>query len=160
MRRRYDTAAFRESADALRGAFPGCALTTDLICGFPGETEEEFAATLAFIEKCAFSAMHIFPYSVRPGTKAADMPGQLTREEKASRCRRARSVADRTRRAYLASCVGRTLEVLFETEKDGVSVGHGENYIEVKVSAAGLRRLVKKVKITAAEGQMLVGTVL
>ena len=160
MRRKYDTAEFYAVTERLRAAFPGCALTTDLICGFPGETEEEFAATLAFIEKCAFSAMHIFPYSVRPGTKAADMPGQLTREEKASRCRRARSVADRTRRAYLASCVGRTLEVLFETEKDGVSVGHGENYIEVKVSAAGLRRLVKKVKITAAEGEMLVGTVL
>ena len=121
MRRKYGTEEFFAVTERLRAAFPGCSVTTDLICGFPGETEEEFSATLAFIEKCAFSAMHIFPYSVRPGTKAASMPGQVTREEK---------------------------------------VAHAENYAEVAVPGHGLRGLVKKVKITAADGQMLVGCVL
>ncbi len=104
--------------------------------------------------------MHIFPYSMRPGTKAAAMPGQLTREEKAGRCRRAGAVAAAARKAYLDACVGRTLEVIFETEADGASTGHAENYAEVKVPGEGLRGLVKKVKITAVEGQMLVGSIL
>ena len=160
MRRKYGTEEFYAVTERLRAAFPGCSITTDLICGFPGETEEEFSATLAFLEKCAFSAMHIFPYSVRPGTKAASMPDQVTKEEKAARCERARAVADRMRSGYLASHVGRELSVLFETEEDGVCSGHAENYTEVSVPGYGLRGLVKKVKITAADGQMLVGCVL
>lgn len=160
MRRKYGTEKFFAVTERLRAAFPGGSVTTDLICGFPGETEEEFSATLAFIEKCAFSAMHIFPYSVRPGTKAASMPGQVTREEKAARCERARAVADRMRSGYLASQVGRELSVLFETEEDGMCRGHAENYAEAAVPGHGLRGLVKKVKITAADGQMLVGCVL
>ena len=160
MRRKYTAEEFFAVTERLRAAFPGCAVTTDLICGFPGETEEEFAATLSFIEKCAFSAMHIFPYSARPGTKAAAMPDQVTKEAKAARCRSARAVAARTRRAYLASCVGREVQVLFETEQADASVGHSENYLEVTVPGTGLRGLVKKVKISALDGQMLVGTVL
>ena len=160
MRRKYGTEEFFAVTERLRAAFPGCSVTTDLICGFPGETEEEFSATLAFIEKCAFSAMHIFPYSVRPGTKAASMPGQVTREEKTARCERARAASDRMRSGYLASQAGRELSVLFETEEDGVCRGHAENYAEVAVPGNGLRGLVKKVKITAADGQMLVGCVL
>ena len=160
MRRKYGTTEFFAATGRLRAAFPGCAVTTDLICGFPGETDEEFASTLAFIEKCAFSAMHIFPYSVRPGTKAASMPGQVEKEEKASRCRRAQETAERMRRAYLDAQVGRTSEVLFETEKDGVSTGHAENYTEVAAKGSGLRGLVKKTKITAVDGQRLVGSVL
>ena len=160
MRRKYGTEEFFAVTERLRAAFPGCSITTDLICGFPGETEDEFAATLAFLEKCAFSAMHIFPYSVRPGTKAASMPAQVTKEEKAARCERARAVADRMRSGYLASQAGRELSVLFETEEDGVCRGHAENYAEVSVPGHGLRGLVKKVKITAADGQMLVGCVL
>ena len=82
MRRKYTTAEFFAVTERLRAAFPGCALTTDLITGFPGETEEEFSRTLAFIEKCAFAQMHVFPYSIRPGTKAAGMPGQIEKERK------------------------------------------------------------------------------
>ncbi len=160
MRRKYDTAAFFAVTARLRSAFPGCALTTDLIAGFPGETEEEFAATLAFLEKCAFSAVHVFPYSVRPGTRAADMPDQVAKGEKASRVRRAKAVAARTGRAYRAGCVGRTLSVLFETEGEGECTGHGENYVPVAVPGTGLRGLVKKVKITGVRGEMLVGVVL
>ena len=160
MRRKYDTAAFFAVTERLRGAFPDCGITTDLICGFPGETEEEFSRTLVFIEKCGFSAMHIFPYSVRPGTKAAAMPDQVQRSVKEDRCRRAQAAAERMRGEYLASCVGRELAVLFETEKDGVCRGHAENYVEVAAPGHALRGLVKKVKITAADDQMLVGCVL
>ncbi len=161
MRRKYTTAEFVAVTERLRAAFPGCALTTDLICGFPGETEEEFAATLTFIERCAFSAMHIFPYSVRPGTKAADMPGQLDKETKAERCRTAQAAASRMRRAYLEAQTGQVREVLFETESaPGVWLGHTENYLETEAQGQALRGLVKKVKITGVRGEILVGTAL
>ncbi len=161
MRRKYTTAEFVAVTERLRAAFPGCALTTDLICGFPGETEEEFAATLAFIERCAFSAMHIFPYSVRPGTKAADMPGQLDKETKAERCRTAQAAASRMRRACLEAQTGQVREVLFETESaPGVWLGHTENYLETEAQGQALRGLVKKVKITGVRGEILVGTAL
>ena len=160
MRRKYDTAAFFAVTERVRAAFPECAITTDLICGFPGESEEEFAATLAFIEKCGFSAMHIFPYSVRPGTKAAAMAGQVPKAVKDERCRRAQAVSERMRSAYLRACVGRELDVLFETESGGICRGHAENYAEVAAEGRGLRGLVRKTKITAVDGQMLVGCVL
>ena len=157
MRRKYDADGFYRAVERLREAFPGCALTADLICGFPGETEEEFEATLAFLETCAFSAVHVFPYSIRPGTRAAEMPGQLEKAEKARRTRRAQAVAKKTGKAYLASCVGQILPVLFEREQDGVCTGHGDNYAEVSVSGEALRGLVKNVKITGIQGEMLVG---
>ena len=160
MRRKYDTAFFFTVTQRLREAFPGCAVTTDLICGFPGETEEEFSQTLAFVEKCGFAAMHIFPYSRRPGTRAADMPGQLSREEKAARCRTVQALAEKMSRAYRLSQVGRTLSVLFETEKGGVCTGHGENYAEVAVSGSGLRGTVRDVKITGLSQNSLVGFLL
>ncbi len=161
MRRKYDTAAFYAVTERLRAAFPGCGVTTDLICGFPGETEEEFAATLAFIEKCAFSAMHIFPYSARPGTKAAGMAGQVTRQTKALRCRSAQSLADQMEEAYLRGQVGRELVVLLETcEGEDLWRGHAENYAEVLVSGAGPRGIVRKVKITGAQAKNLVGAAL
>ncbi len=160
MRRKYDTEAFFAVTERLRAAFPGCGLTTDVIAGFPGEDEAEFAQTLSFVEKCAFSAAHVFPYSRRPGTKAASLPGQVTREEKARRVRALQEVSARTGREYRLGLVGKTLSVLFETEGDGVCSGHAENYVEVAVPGAGLRGLVKMVKITGLRGEMLVGVVL
>ena len=157
MHRKYDTDIFFTVTERLRAAFPGCGITTDLICGFPGEDETEFSETMAFIEKCAFSAMHIFPYSRRPGTKADKMPDQLSREVKSRRCRQAQELAEKMRHAYLVSCVGKELPVLFETERDGASLGHAGNYTEVSVQAAGLRGLIKDVKITGVQGDILVG---
>jgi threonylcarbamoyladenosine tRNA methylthiotransferase MtaB len=159
MRRRYDTARFYESVELLRAAFPGCAITADLIVGFPGETEEDHAATLAFIRKCAFSSMHIFPYSVRPGTRAASLPGQLDRPVKTRRAHEAKAVADGLERTFLNSCVGQVLPVLFETISDGVSIGHGDNYCEVSVNGIQSRGVVRNVQISAVSGQMLVGEV-
>ena len=157
MHRKYDSETFFAVTERLRRAFPGCGITTDLITGFPGETEVEFAATLAFIRKCDFSAMHIFPYSVRPGTKAAELPAQVEKAEKERRAKRASAVAAECRDAFLRSSVSQTLPVLFETEKDGVCTGHSDTYLEVEVPGTALRGLVKNVRITGVCGDKLVG---
>ena len=157
MHRKYDTAEFRAAAKHLREAFPGCALTADLITGFPGETEEDHAASLSFIRECAFSDMHIFPYSERPGTPAATMPGRVPRRIREERARQAQQAAEEMKRAYLRSCVGKTLSVLFETEEEGGSLGHSGNSCLVCVPGTGLRGLVENVKITGASGENLVG---
>ena len=160
MRRKYNTAQFYATAELLMTFFPGCALTADLITGFPGETEEHHRNTLAFIEKCAFASMHIFPYSVRSGTKAAGMDEQLDKATKARRAREAQEIAGRMRRDYLDSCIGRTLSVLFETCEAGICAGHADNYCEVSVPGEHLRGLVKSVEITGVSGEMLVGKII
>ncbi|MBQ6465532.1 MAG: tRNA (N(6)-L-threonylcarbamoyladenosine(37)-C(2))-methylthiotransferase MtaB [Oscillospiraceae bacterium] len=160
MNRKYDAAAFFAVTERLRRCFPGCALTTDLIVGFPGETEEDQAETLAFIERCGFADMHIFPYSRRPGTPADRLPDQIDRATKARRARQAQAVCDRMRAAFLAQSVGQVLPVLFETEEDGLCTGHSDTYLPVSVPGTALRGLVKSVKITGVEGEKLVGTVL
>ena len=114
MRRKYTTAEFFAVTERLRAAFPGCALTTDLITGFPGETEEEFSQTLAFIEKCAFAQMHVFPYSIRPGTKAAELSDPVPRAEKQKWFDRLLEVQNRISREKNAEYVGRTLPVLID----------------------------------------------
>ena len=156
MNRKYDTARFYESVQLLNRYFDRPAVTTDLITGFPGETEEEFAQTLAFIEKCGFAAMHIFPYSIRPGTKAAAMP-QLTAAVKEERAARAAQVAHRMHQAYLEGCIGRMYPVLFEQEKDGLYTGHAPNYMAVAVEGVDLHNQVREVTITACNGETLLG---
>lgn len=156
MNRKYDTARFYESVTLLRRYFDRPAITTDLICGFPGETEAEFDATLSFIEKCGFAAMHIFPYSIRPGTKAAAME-QVPSAVKEQRAGRAAQAAETMRQAYLQGCVGRVYPVLFEQEKDGYYTGHAPNYCEVGVRANDLHNKVLDVKITGVSGEMLIG---
>ncbi len=156
MNRKYGTARFYESVTLLRQYFERPAVTTDLICGFPGETEEEFAQTLAFIEKCGFAAMHIFPYSIRPGTKAAAME-QVPAHIKERRAAQAAKVAETMRRTYLQGCVGQIYPVLFEQEKDGLYAGHAPNYCEVGVHGEDLHNIVIDVKIVAAEGDKLIG---
>lgn len=153
MKRKYDTAAFYRCCCLLRRYFPECSLTADLICGFPGETEEDFAETLSFLEKCGFFFVHAFPYSPRPGTAAADMPGQLARAEKEARVRRAGEVVRRLQGAYLASRVGKTLPVLFESPHEG----HSGDYCLVTTETAYRRGTVHDVRITGVDGKRLLG---
>ena len=160
MCRRYDTARFFESAALLRTYFPGCALTADMICGFPGETEEDHAASLAFIRRCAFSSMHIFPYSARPGTRAAAMDGQLPRAEKERRAHQAKAAAAEMQRSFLLAQVGRTLPVLFENENGGLWHGHADNYVKVAAPGQELHGQIREVRITAVEGLELLGSIL
>ena len=157
MNRKYDTARFYESVSLLRQYFDRPAITTDLITGFPGETEEEFAQTLAFIEKCGFAAMHIFPYSVRPGTKAAAMLDQCTAAVKERRAARAAETAERMKQAYLRGCVGQTYPVLFEQEKNGLYVGHAPNYCQVGVRGEDLHNKIHDVRIVEVTEDMLTG---
>ncbi len=158
MNRRYDTARFARSVELLNRYFDRPAVTTDLITGFPEETEEEFQKTLAFIRSCRFAAMHIFPYSVRPGTRAAAM-AQNTAAVKEERARRAAAAAAEMHRAYLQGCVGKTYPVLFEQEREGRSVGHAPNYMETAVPAGDYHNKVLPVRITGTDGTILTGEV-
>ena len=159
MNRKYDTARYDESVRLLREYFDRPGITTDLIVGFPGETEEEFAQTLEFVHKCAFSAMHIFPYSRRTGTPAAAMAGQCSNAVKEDRARRAGEAARQLRQAWLERWVGQTLPVLFEEEKDGLWRGHAPNYTEVFAPGQGLHNVKRDVKITGLHGEGLLGEV-
>ena len=158
MNRKYDSARYYESVRLLKEYFDGVAVTTDLIVGFPEETEEEFLETLAFIRRCGFAQMHIFPYSVRPGTKAAAMR-QLTGAVKEERAARAAVVAEEMHQDYLQSCVGKVFPVLFEQEKEGRFAGHAPNYMEVLALGEGLHNEVRNVEITAVENGSLVGEI-
>ena len=159
MRRKYDTARYLESLELLRRFFPGCAVTTDMIVAFPGETEEEFRQSLEFIRKCAFAGMHIFPYSRRPGTPAADMPGQLGNDVKEERSRAAIAVARQMNRSYRESLVGTLQEVLFEEEEGAFSTGHARNYIRVWAEGKGLHNRIRSVRITGLYQDGLLGEI-
>ena len=159
MKRKYTTQRFLESVRLLRAHFDRPALTTDLIVGFPGETEEEFQETLAFLQRCAFAQMHIFPYSRRQGTPAASMPGQLSNAEKASRAHRGAELAQAMERSWLTGWIGQTVPVLFEEEKDGFWRGHTPQYIEVRVKGEHLHNQLRSVTITAAGDSLAYGTV-
>ena len=148
MKRKYDTARYYESVELLREAFPGCAVTTDMIVAFPGETEEEFRESLRFIRKCGFADMHIFPYSRRPGTPADKMPGQLGNAIKEARSREAIAVAAEMNRAYRESMVGSTQEVLFEDKHLSLYAGHTPNYMEVDAAGEDLHNRLRQVTIT------------
>ena len=158
MNRKYDTETFFEKTELLRKYFPGCALTGDLITGFPGETDEDQAATLEFLKRCRFADMHVFPYSRRPGTPADKMPGQCTRAVKEKRAHEAQAVCDALHREYLAACVGQTLPVLFESEEDGFCTGHSDTYMPVKVQGTGLRGQLRNVAISEVSGDTLCGS--
>ena len=157
MNRKYDTATFFEKTELLRRYFPGCALTGDLITGFPGETEEDQQDTLAFLERCRFADMHVFPYSRRPGTPADKMPGQCQKAVKEARAHEAQRLCDSMHRDYLRACVGSTLPVLFESEEGGFCTGHSDTYMLVKVKGEGLRGQLRDVQITELAGESLVG---
>ena len=157
MNRKYDTEVFFEKTVLLRKHFPGCALTGDLIAGFPGETEEDFAATLAFLERCRFADMHVFPYSRRPGTPADTMPGQCSRAVREQRAHEAQRLCDAMRRDCLRDCVGQTLPVLFESEAGGFCTGHSDTYMLVKARGEGLRGQLRDTVVTGLEGETLCG---
>ena len=135
MNRRYTAAEYEEACRLLRDSFDDPAITTDIIAGFPGETEEDFADCLAFAEKISFFETHIFPYSRREGTRAASFPDQIPEQEKRARCRLLRELNDRKRAEYLNRWLSKPVEVLFEerTEEEGKLwwTGHGREYQKV-----------------------------
>ncbi len=133
MRRRYRTADFADKCRLLRKYFANPAITTDIIVGFPGETEEEFETTCRFVEGIHFSRTHIFKYSKRKGTKAASMPNQVSEQVKKERSARLLDLDARRRAEYAASWVGQPVEVLFEEPTpDGAMKGYTREYVEVR----------------------------
>ena len=159
MKRKYDTARYFESVSLLKEYFPGCAITTDMIVAFPGETEEEFNQSLDFIRKCAFADMHIFPYSRRPGTPADKMPGQHDNATKEARSKAAIAVAEEMNLAYRQNLIGSLQEILFEETQGDWDVGHAPNYVKVYVPAAGRHNQVLSVRITGIYQDGLMGEV-
>lgn len=135
MNRRYTTADFRKSVDVLRNVFEHPAITTDVITGFPGETEEESAMTVEFLKEIQFFEMHVFPYSKRKGTVAADLPGQLSEQQKKQRSAVLLQMDEIDSRAFRDYYIGKDVEVLFEqaVEIQGITyqVGHTRDYIKV-----------------------------
>nr|MBQ8244031.1 tRNA (N(6)-L-threonylcarbamoyladenosine(37)-C(2))-methylthiotransferase MtaB [Oscillospiraceae bacterium] len=149
MKRKYDTARYLQSVTLLKTHFPGCAVTTDMIVAFPGETEEEFSQSIDFIQKCGFADMHIFPYSRRPGTPADKMPGQHSNATKEARSRAAIAVAEKMSAAYRESLIGSEQQVLFEEPDEEYFTGHAPNYVKVYVREKDLHNRVLPVTVTA-----------
>jgi len=159
MKRKYDTARYYESVALLKEFFPGCAVTTDMIVAFPGETEAEFAESLAFIQKCGFADMHIFPYSRRPGTPADKMPGQLGNATKEARSHAAIAVAEAMSRAYRADLVGTEHAVLFEESEGEYFTGHAPNYVKVYVKGENLHNEIRTVRLTEVYKDGMIGQI-
>ena len=160
MKRKYTTEEYMESLERLRNAFPGCAITTDMIVGFPGETEEEFEKSLSFIRQCRFADMHIFPYSRRPGTPAAEMPGQLPNAVKEERSHRAIAVAQDMSRCYHQALLGTTQAVLVEGMEGDHSVGHAMNYVKIYIPGAYPRNEIQTVAVKSLYGDGVTGEVI
>ena len=156
MNRKYDTKRYKNSAELLNGFFRWPAVTTDLIVGFPGETEAEFASTLDFIQFCAFAEMHIFPYSIRPGTPAAEME-QVPKAVKEARAAAAAAVAAAMHERYLQGCVGQVYPVLYEQPSGGLYQGHAPNYMTVAARGEDLHNRVLSTRITGVRDGVLLG---
>ncbi len=158
MRRRYNTAMVRRNVEAIRAAFPTACFTADVIVGFPGESEDDFAATAQFVSSLDLLDCHIFPYSVRPGTEAATMAGQLPGDVKEVRVHALESVVAEGRRRVLEAHVGSVLPVLFEEAREGLQMGHTPSFIEVAVeSEADLHGKILPVELLALQGKRLLG---
>lgn len=162
MHRPYDTQRFTKLVEEIRAQVPDVAITTDVIVGFPGETEEDFEKTLAFAQKCGFAKMHIFPYSKRKGTPAAEMSEQVDEAVKSERAARLAKLDDELHQKTLAAAIGKVEEVLFEQPAD---VAHMEGlcgpYLRVVVPAAKeLANTIAKVKITGVQDDFLLGELL
>lgn len=162
MNRRYTTEEFERGVQLLRRTFENATLTTDIIVGFPGETEEEFNTTYKFLEKIKFYKMHVFKYSQRKGTRAAVMPNQVDGSLKEERSRKLIALSNKNEEEYNRSYIGKGVEVLFEDAHVEAGrtyrKGHTTNYIVVKVETEeDWENEIKKVKIAGVDGLELLG---
>lgn len=155
MNRPYTADIYRKEVQMLRAAMPDCAITTDIIAGFPGETEQEHGATVAFVKEIGFARIHVFPYSRRPGTKADKMPGQLTRKEKEARAKELIALGETLEEQFIDGLVGTVQEVLMEENGEGYT----GNYVRVRCDAASGElarvRIVGRVNKTAIGERLL-----
>ena len=160
MNRKYTTNEFLEITEILRKYYKDVILTTDIIVGFPGETEEEFEKTYEFLKKIKFYKTHVFPYSPRKGTIAAKMPNQITGDIKSKRSKKLIELSDINEKNYNDKLIGENVEVLFEEPKDGYIKGHTQNFILVKCKTdENFENQIKKVKIIGAETETVIGEI-
>ena len=155
MNRHYNTAQYARIVDQLRKAFPGCAVTTDIMAGFPGETEEDHRRSLDFVRSMAFAGGHVFPYSRREGTAADRFPEQIEQRIKNERAKELREVIKASQLEYERSQIGKTVRVLFERENsEEYHRGHSPQYLNVRTkrtSSQSLWRCFENVLITSAD---------
>lgn len=158
MNRKYDTSLYREIIKNLRERFENCSITTDIMTGFPGETEEEFQETLDFVKEIGFAKVHIFCYSKREGTPAAKMENQVPEHIKSERSKRLSAAAELAAESFFEKQVVRVEKVLLEQKKDGLFEGYTENYTPVKVKADDrLKGEIVKVKIISSSKEGCLG---
>lgn len=161
MNRKYDKKYYLDKINKIREIRPDMAFTTDVIVGFPLESDRDFNETIAFVKEISFAGGHVFPYSRRNGTPAAKMTGQITKEEKHIRCKKLISVFDSLEEAYYKKHIGCTLTIIAETYEDGFLTGHSDNYLKVRFK--GSEDLLGKeiiVKINKYENKMLFGSMI
>jgi threonylcarbamoyladenosine tRNA methylthiotransferase MtaB len=160
MNRRYTTSEYMDIVNNIRKNFLNAAITTDIMVGFPGETEEEFKKTCSFVEKVGFSQAHIFQYSIRKGTKAAGMPNQISPEIKEKRSKILIDICEKSKNNYRDQYLGKVMEVLFENEKESLWEGHTVNYIPVRVaSKTPLSGTICSVKLIEKRGDFVLGQI-
>jgi threonylcarbamoyladenosine tRNA methylthiotransferase MtaB len=161
MRRSYSTADYERAVTMARELIPELAVTTDIMVGFPGESDEEFETSYRFCERIGFAGLHIFPYSARPGTVAARMAHKVQPETKKKRSQRMLHLAQKSAQSFHRSFLGRSLTVLWEEEKgDGIWSGLSDNYIRVfSKSEEQLRNRLLSVRLTQEHGSGLWGSV-
>lgn len=160
MNRHYTTKQFEEVVSGLREAFEDCAITTDIMTGFAGETEEEFDETLEYVKKIQFAEAHVFQYSRRNGTPAARRPDQVKPEVKEVRSKLIIEATDKSQKEFLERHIGRTMPVLFETVENGVYEGKTANYITVKAEASeNVCGKFKNVLLESRNNKILVGKI-
>lgn len=158
MNRHYTPQEYRALAAALRAAFDNAALTTDMITGFPGETEEEFLESLAFVKELRFAKVHVFPYSEREGTRAAALP-QLPKAVRDERAARMTAACEDMRRAFLETQVGRTERVLYEAGSPLGAEGHTKNYTHVHVPGPRLSGQLLPTELIRVSGGGCIGRI-
>ena len=161
MNRHYDADEYERICNLLRSSFEDCTITTDIMVGFAGETEEEFEESLRFAEKIGFEKVHVFPYSQRKGTRAAEFPNQLEKAVKEERAHRMIELTNRLRADFLKSQIGKTVEVLAETkDENGICTGYTANYTPVRILSGAECGNYYKIKITAADDDSCEGEII
>ncbi len=159
MNRKYDLDYYFHKIKEIREVRPNMAITTDVIVGFPGESEEDFLETIDTCKKVGFTKIHVFPYSERKGTKAMELPDHIEPSVKKERARRLLLVSKELECSYYASFVGSEVEVLVEEEKDGKSYGHTDNYLHVEIPSVLPHNTFVKVKIQSVSYPYCIGEV-
>ena len=160
MNRRYTIEQFQEIVKNIRKYYKDAVLTTDIIVGFPGETEEEFSKTYNFLKNIKFYKMHIFKYSQRKGTKAATMPNQVDGNIKEERSKKLLELSDKNKKEYNKRYIGKEVEVLFEEQEGKYYKGHTKNYIEIKCETnENLQNEIKKVKCKKLDSDCIIAEI-